>query len=846
MAKKASKKSKKQTNPIKKEKTKTIIGIFLLALSVYLLLAFISFLFTWQTDLSKFNMSFFNYLSASSTTKNFTGKLGADLAILFIHKWFGISAFGLIYIFALIGLKLLNIKIRSFWKKIINVFLIMLWLTLFMALLFKDHGFYLGGAYGVTGIEKISSILGGFGTTIFLLLLLIIYIFIVFERSYEWTKKTVSSLTDKQTLENLKNSVKISNITNGFKSKISEIISKDEQPEQELNDDLDQETSSDEKQPQTEQTIIDEQELNPFYKITGEEKGKTPVKKFVVEDDANGDNVKFDIDFSNLDKQQAQIHEQAKNLDDKLHQRLNMEVSMAEDVRVDEILQDYDPTKSLPNYKFPPITLLNDYSSKIDKNELIKELKQKKQRIVEVLKNFKIDIVKITAQVGPTVTLYEIVPAPGVPISKITRREEDIAMNLAALGIRIIAPMPGRGTVGIEVPNKHRSIVSFKDIILSPEYTNDKYELPIALGKDTVNQPFVFDLAKAPHVLMAGSTGEGKSVAINVIINSILFKKHPALVKFVLIDPKQVELSLYSKLEHHYLATLPDAEEPIVTEVKEAARVLKSLIAEMEDRYRLLKLAKVRNIIEYNHKFIKRKIREKDGHRFMPYIITIIDEFADLVMVGGKEIEYSITRLSQKARAIGIHLVIATQRPSTDVVTGLIKNNFPTRIALKVMSVADSKTIIDTTGANQLIGKGDMLYLYGSNLKRLQCAFIDTEEVERITDFIAQQPGYPYPFELPEPIEDEEDSGKALQADLRKRDKLFEEAARIVVSNQYASISLLQRKMEIGFNRAARIIDQLEAAGIVGPGAGNKPREILITDLDELENRLQQIRQMNG
>ncbi len=833
MATKKKSKKKAKKGILQDERKRIIIALTLLVSAVYMFMAFTSFLFTWQVDMSKSNLSFFDYFDPSVTVANWMGKLGTALSMSLMYHWLGISAYGLVAIIFLIGLKLLNVKINNFAKIIINIILISVWLTFFFALIARDNVSILGGTYGKIGIDIFKSIFGGFGTTVLLLILLITYFFLAFEKSYEWTKEKLSTLSDKEKLAHLKEGLNLGNIIN-IKSK------KDNEQEEQEED---------------EEEVIDTQELNPFDKISDETEkpktksskntpDKTPVNKFYITDDGKTvekDGVEFEVDLSTLQNNSEQAQQQAQKLEDELHNRLNLEVQTAENIQVEEVLQDYDPIKSLPDYKFPPISLLKDYRANIDRDALIRELKEKKKKIVEVLKNFKIDIVKINAQVGPTVTLYEIVPAPGIPISKIKRREEDIAMNLAALGIRIIAPMPGRGTIGIEVPNENRAIVGFKEVLLSPEYQNDKFELPIALGKDTVNQPFVFDLAKTPHLLMAGSTGEGKSVAINVIINSILFKKHPALVKFVMIDPKQVELSLYSKLEYHYLATLPGAEEPIVTDVKDAARILKSLIAEMEDRYRLLKLAQVRNIKEYNQKFIKRKIREKDGHRFMPYIVTVIDEFADLIMVGGKEIEFAITRLSQKARAIGIHLVIATQRPSTDVVTGLIKNNFPTRIALKVMSVADSRTIIDTTGANQLIGKGDMLYLYGSHLSRLQCAFIDTDEVEKITDYVAAQPHYPYHFELPEPAEDDEEGAEKKMVDLKKRDKLFEDAAQIVVSNQYASISLLQRKLEIGFNRAARIIDQLEAAGIVGPGAGSKPRDVLVHSLDELDEILSRI-----
>ncbi len=808
MAKRKSRRKKKsKTSFLTDKRFHFALGLLMLGIAVFTFMAFISYLFTWQTDFNKGNLSFFEFFSPGVEVGNKLGKLGAAVAVTFMHKWLGLGSFGLVVIIALIGLRLMNIKIKRYKAIILHTIVLSLLISATLSLFSGPGAFPLGGFYGELGIEYIKSYIGGVGTVMLVLLLIFLYLTFAFENFLTWTGKKIKDISDPEKIKNLTEKITSATPKIKIKKQDKQIT---ETPVEKFEID-DEEKDS--------EIIEDEQELNPFSKIT--EAVDNP-DNFIQDNDG----VKFEVDLSGVNDQASKSG-------------INMEVARADDVQVEAVKQDFDPTRSLPGYEFPPIDLLNDYVKDIDKDRLIAELKEKKQKIIQVLKNFKIEITKINAQVGPTVTLYEIVPAPGIPISKIKRLEEDIAMNLAALGIRIIAPMPGRGTIGIEVPNENPTIVSLKEMLLSPEYQNKKMELPIALGRDTVNQPFVFDLTKAPHVLMAGSTGEGKSVAINVIINSILFKKHPALVKFVMIDPKQVELSLYSRLEYHYLAKLPDSAEPIVTDVKEAGKVLKSLITEMEDRYRLLKLAQVRDIKEYNQKYIKRRLSDNDGHRFMPYIVTVIDEFADLVMVGGKEIEYSITRLSQKARAIGIHLVIATQRPSTDVVTGLIKNNFPTRIALKVMSVGDSKTIIDTTGANQLIGKGDMLYLYGSHLKRLQCAFISTEEVDRVTKFIAAQQGYPYPFELPEPME-EEAEGQEKTFEVKKLDKLFAEAARLVVSSQYASISLLQRKLEVGFNRAARIIDQLEAAGIVGPGQGSKARDVLVHDMDELEHLLRE------
>ena len=503
-----------------------------------------------------------------------------------------------------------------------------------------------------------------------------------------------------------------------------------------------------------------------------------------------------------------------------------------------EELGDYDPTLDLSNYKIPSIKLLNDYGSgkiEIDKDEL----EANKNRIVETLGNYKIGIASISATVGPTITLYEIVPEAGVRISKIKNLEDDIALSLSALGIRIIAPIPGRGTIGIEVPNQNPATVSMKAVLSSDKFQNSEMELPFALGKTISNETFVADLAKMPHLLMAGATGQGKSVGLNAILASLLYKKHPSQVKFVLVDPKKVELTLFNKIERHFLAKLPNTDEAIITDTKKVINTLNSLCIEMDQRYDLLQNAQCRNIVEYNKKFIARKLNPNDSHRYLPYIVLVIDEFADLIMTAGKEVETPIARLAQLARAIGIHLIVATQRPSVNVITGIIKANFPARIAFRVTSKIDSRTILDAGGADQLIGRGDMLIALGSELTRLQCAFIDTPEVEKVTDFIGNQRAYPEAFLLPEYVGDAE--GGNLNADLDDRDTMFEDAARVVVMHQSGSTSLIQRKLKLGYNRAGRIIDQLEAAGIVGPFEGSKARQVLIPDdmaLEELLNNL--------
>ena len=507
-----------------------------------------------------------------------------------------------------------------------------------------------------------------------------------------------------------------------------------------------------------------------------------------------------------------------------------------------EELGDYDPKLDLSNYKIPAINLLNDYGSgkiEIDKSEL----EANKNRIVETLANYKIGISSISATIGPTITLYEIVPEAGVRISKIKNLEDDIALSLSALGIRIIAPIPGKGTIGIEVPNQNPATVSMKAVIASDKFQNSDMELPVAFGKTISNETFVADLAKMPHLLMAGATGQGKSVGLNAILASLLYKKHPAQVKFVLVDPKKVELTLFNKIERHFLAKLPDSEEAIITDTKKVINTLNSLCIEMDQRYDLLQNAQCRNIVEYNKKFIARKLNPNDGHKYLPYIVLVIDEFADLIMTAGKEVETPIARLAQLARAIGIHLIVATQRPSVNVITGIIKANFPARVAFRVTSKIDSRTILDAGGADQLIGRGDMLISLGSDLIRLQCAFIDTPEVEKITDFIGNQRAYPEAFLLPEYVGDAE--GGTGDADLDDRDVMFEQAARVVVQHQSGSTSLIQRKLKLGYNRAGRIIDQLETARIVGPFEGSKARQVLIRDEMALEEVLNQLNNPN-
>jgi S-DNA-T family DNA segregation ATPase FtsK/SpoIIIE len=510
------------------------------------------------------------------------------------------------------------------------------------------------------------------------------------------------------------------------------------------------------------------------------------------------------------------------------------------DIKAEKLVKDFgefDPKLELGSYKFPPLELLEAHGAAGGITINQEELEENKNRIVSTLKNYKIGIAQIKATIGPTVTLYEIVPEAGIRISKIKNLEDDIALSLAALGIRIIAPIPGKGTVGIEVPNKNASIVSMRSVIASNKFQKAEMQLPIAFGKTISNETFVVDLAKMPHLLMAGATGQGKSVGLNAVITSLLYKKHPAEIKFILVDPKKVELTLYNKIERHFLAKLPDSDEAIITDNTKVINTLNSLCIEMDNRYELLKTAMVRNIKEYNAKFKARKLNPNDGHKFLPYIILVIDEFADLIMTAGKEVETPIARLAQLARAIGIHLIIATQRPSVNVITGIIKANFPARIAFRVTSKIDSRTILDAQGADQLIGRGDMLYTQGNDVTRLQCAFVDTPEVSKITEYIGSQRAYPEAHLLPEYIG--EDSGTGIDYDISERDAMFREAAEVIVTAQQGSASLIQRKLKLGYNRAGRIIDQLEAAGIVGPFEGSKARQVLIPDMYSLEQFLE-------
>jgi len=773
------KKKKLRGSFLKNEKFRFILGVLVLLIALYLLIAFISFLFYGTADQSKLDLAF------KSGIKNKAAILGAYLSELIINRGFGIPSFLFIYLLVITGFKILGRNLVKFGKSFVYSLVVIIWFSIALGLIFSTpingSSIYVGGQYGLVMSSWLSSIIGMPGLISVLFFSALVIVIIRFDKSYSFIMQLFKKRTEK--------------------NEITEM----EEKEKEL--------------------IVDD----TFGKVIDEDDVVRAIFDPDSEDDNNG------ATELEIEKPKTEDVETDKVGDLELVVQPKVEEKEEPKVPITEEMEDYDPTLDLSGFKFPPLDLLEDHNfgnAEVSNDELISN----KNKIVETLRHYKIEIIKIRATIGPTITLYEIVPAPGIRIAKIKNLEDDIALSLAALGIRIIAPIPGRGTIGIEVPNQHPEIVSMRSILSSKKYQESKAELPIALGKTISNETYMIDLVKMPHILVAGATGQGKSVGVNVIITSLLYKKHPSQLKFVFIDPKKVELNLYSVIEKHYLAKLPDEEEPVITDIQKVKNTLSSINVEMDARYDLLKKAHARNIKEYNKKFISRKLNPDKGHKFMPYIVVIIDEFADLIMTAGKEIELPIARIAQLARAVGIHMVIATQRPSVTIITGVIKANFPARIAFKVASMIDSRTILDQPGANQLIGKGDMLISANSDVARVQCAFVDTPEVERLCEFISEQRGYPTAFLLPEYVGDEE-AGPG-EVDLKNRDEMFDDAARIVVMNQMGSTSMIQRKFSIGYNRAGRIMDQLEAAGIVGPSEGSKARRVHIPDEYSLEQLL--------
>ncbi|WBM73699.1 FtsK/SpoIIIE family DNA translocase [Saprospira grandis] len=840
-------------NFYKDERWPKMIGLFLIFISLYLLIAFTSYLFTWKQDWDK---AYWAILLRPQEMSNWLGRLGAVLSHSFFYWGFGISSYVFVGLFYKTGYNLvMGEGIRSMLKIYRRGLVSMVWTSCLLQFIFQSASsqFPWGGSFGALIIGSLSSFVGTAGIVGMLIFIaLIILVWLRNPNFQEWTPQFfMSSLAPKTVLRSL--SRVFNNFLKGESPFQAEQLPKNQPKPKDVKAAGDKNESLKEKEePKTLRPRTQEEREAELPKHTEDQRLRA--EGLVVEEaqpEKKSKSKELEERVKGLTENQLELNLEAKKKEQaESDGELDVELlsdqdKLAQDVAIAEENSDhiepYDPTLELPRYESPVLDLLESYE---DQKPVIDraELEANKDQIIETLLNYKIEIVKIKATIGPTVTLYEIVPAPGVRISKIKNLEDDIALSLAALGIRIIAPIPGRGTIGIEVPNRNKQIVSLKEVLASPKFKNAKMDLPIALGKSISNEVFVADLAKMPHLLIAGATGQGKSVGINTIIASLLYKKHPSQLKLILIDPKKVELSPYNAIAAHFLGYLPGEEEAIVTETAQVIQTLYSLTVEMDERYNLLKKARVRNLNEYNAKFVARRLNPEKGHRFLPFIVLVIDEFADLIMTAGKEVELPIGRLAQLARAVGIHLIIATQRPSVNIITGVIKANFPARLAFKVASKIDSRTILDAGGAEQLIGRGDMLLSSGSTLLRLQCAFVDTPEVERIIDHIAEQPGYPEPYYLPTYGEEGGSGGDQLSQVLHDLDEYFEDAARLVVINQSGSTSMIQRRLKLGYNRAGRIMDQLEHTGIVGPNQGSKARDVLFMDEIELEEYLKHLR----
>lgn len=825
MARKKNKKGQLSLNlGLDDERVPKLLGVLAFFFAIYLFIAFTSYLFTWNEDYEFVHHNSWRKLLASKTEMaNWLGRLGAVVSNMFFRWGFGLPSYIFVFLLARLGLAGVRREPFGSYKLTIRYAIIALVvLSVLLAYIFTilfGFKFHWGGAFGEGVSSWLLRFVGHAG-------MVVLFLFIIFATIVWGFNPNFNEMTPQKAYED-------------SRDYLTDVL-----------------TGRRWKRMQQQKARRQLPALRPGAKQSNGQATKTSNKKEVDEEELEKRSAlkEAQLSFDLEQKKRAQAQplksgEAELEIEEPKKAEMNDDptpapsmVSPAQDIiqgNVDHS-EPYDPTLELSSYEHPVVALLNDYSDQrveIDRTEL----EANKDQIIETLLNYKIEIVKIRATIGPTVTLYEIVPAPGVRISKIKNLEDDIALSLAALGIRIIAPIPGKGTIGIEVPNKKKQIVSMKEVLISDKFKRAKMDLPIALGKTIANEVFVADLAKMPHLLVAGATGQGKSVGINAVLMSLLYKKHPSQVKLVLIDPKKVELFPYSRLEHHFLAYLPGQDEPITTETNKVIHTLNSLCIEMDNRYNLLKKAHARNIREYNEKFVQRRLNPQKGHRFLPFIVLVIDEFADLIMTAGKEIELPIGRLAQLARAVGIHLIIATQRPSVNIITGVIKANFPARIAYKVTSKVDSRTILDAGGADQLIGRGDMLLSVGGEMVRLQCAFVDTPEVEKVINFIADQRGYPEPHFLPEFHGDEEVPG-SQGLKYSEVDEMFEDAARLIVSNQHGSTSMIQRRLKLGYNRAGRIMDQLEALGIVGPSEGSKAREVLVYDEMELDRHLEQLR----
>lgn len=810
------------------ERTRFITGLVIAIVTIYIGLALISFFFTGGADQSKIeNVPLADLLTNRGSVENWTGVRGAVLADLLMNRWFGISSFMILFFLGSVGAKLMNLRRVSLLKRFLFCAAMLIWGSMFFAFVFisgyEDTFIYLGGQHGYYLSEMMITNVGIPGT---ILLLAGVFLIIAIFSS----KRTIPFLQSLLSFGWLKNRLKRE------KKEVSEEEDIHEDDEEEVADQV--VTDQPDERPETEEFVFDtEKEIETARKE--ESRKKTEVYLTISHDDA------FEVTVP----QEEEVYDapNAENQPDEPEDlpgdpRFTVEVPAGDDEVYDaSSLGEYDPKLDLSNFRNPPIELLKKYDVSDHLVDMEEQMANQK-RIKQTLESFGISIASIKATVGPTITLYEVIPDTGVRISKIKNLEDDIALNLSALGIRIIAPMPGKGTIGIEVPNKDPQIVSMQSVVASRKFQESKYDLPVVLGKTITNEIFMFDLCKMPHLLVAGATGQGKSVGLNAVITSLLYRKHPSELKFVMVDPKMVEFGIYSDLERHYLAKLPDADKAVITDCTKVIMTLNSVCKEMDDRYELLMKAHVRNIKEYNAKFISRHLNPEKGHKFMPFIVVIIDEFGDLIMQAGKEIETPIARIAQKARAVGIHMIIATQRPSTNIITGIIKANFPARMAFRVMQMVDSRTILDAPGANQLIGRGDLLFSQGGDTNRVQCAFVDTPEVEQIVNFISGQAGYPTAFLLPEYVGEGGEDKAPGSVDLSDRDPLFDEAARLIVIQQQGSTSLIQRKFAIGYNRAGRLMDQLEAAGIVGPFEGSKARQVLIQDEYNLEQLLNSLK----
>lgn len=840
--------NKQQDSPEKGKilsKPRIFFGLTFILFSVVLTFSFVSYLMNWKADQSQAG----TMLDKSIKSSNLFGKLGDWLGNIFIFESIGVASFIIAFLFLVFGTIILKKKIFKPWKTVGHSLFFICWLPIFMGAITKGQG-VLGGVYGYQIMDSLNAIIGTVGLWLVLAASVALYFILEFNLRPSSIKSKLNDIN-----ENTIGRVK------------SMMPSSDENFE--ADEELIEEAANAEENPS--KITVTEVVEKPTVKMTEPEhvsipKGfpevpvstnldpiVTPNQTSFEEENKDDFSQSLNINLNTKPSIPTSSPEQAfdikpsNNAQENI--KFNVEVAPVVDVLDDtekksqELIEKhglYDHKLDLAKFQMPTVDLLKDYGSEeISINK--EELEENKNKIVGLLKNFNVGIAEIKATIGPTVTLYEIVPEAGIRVAAIKKLQDDIALNLSALGIRIIAPMPGKGTIGIEVPRKNPTMVSMRSVIASQKFQNTDMDLPVVFGKTISNEIFMADLSKMPHLLMAGATGQGKSVGINAILTSLLYKKHPSELKFVMVDPKKVELSLYSKIERHYLAKLPDAEEAIITDTNKVINTLNSLCIEMDTRYDLLKNAFCKNLKEYNKKFTERKLNPENGHRYLPYIVLVVDEFADLIMTAGKEVELPIARLAQLARAVGIHLIVATQRPSVNVITGMIKANFPARAAFRVISSVDSRTILDSPGADQLIGKGDMLYFNGNEILRLQCAFVDTPEVERLAEFIGEQKGYSSAFLLPEYVSDDATSTVGT-FDPNEKDALFEEAARIIVSTQQGSTSMLQRQLKLGYNRAGRIMDQLEASGIVGGFNGAKAREVLISDLHSLEQFLEDLR----